>query len=302
MGGDEIDRDIGELRMSEEEQDKMVEKISRSEVSGIFRDTFPKEKPTQWEIKHMIFLNRISKEGSVKRRIEICLESRIQNLTYYEWRIPLPRSDQETVHGLSVRNGVGELLSYDLSYHKKSGEDDRDNPDYAFLEMCLAPLQKGQTITLRIEYYIEHYSMIVKRKLFRTLWKYAWSYRVHSETRKFEHRIALPDKARLTENGFSTNMPNPPLSFSYADRVTVIWMDDNPISGDLMGEICYEQESPIGIPIISAGAGALISILGGIVTAQLTFPMVLTLFAISFLGIFGSFRVAQKLLPTLKEK
>lgn len=283
--------------MSDEGQEK---KVSWTEVSAAFRKVFPKEKPTQWKIRHLICHNYISKEGSVKRRIEISLESCIENLTYYEWRIPLPIPDQKAVYGLWTRNGIGELLPYELSYHKKSGEEEKQNPDYAFLKISFPPLQKGERITIHIEYYIEHYARVIKRKLFRSLWKYAWTYRVLSETHKFEHRVILPEKAKMTENGFSTNMPNPPINFSYGDRVTIIWIDENPISGDLIGEVSYEQESPIGIPIISVGAGAFITVLASIVIARLSFPMVLILFAISFVGIFGAFYAAKKFLPTLR--
>ena len=90
--------------------------------------------------------------------------------------------------------------------------------------------------------------------------KYSWSYRIHSETKKFE-RVIIPPKCKIIKNGFSTNMPSPPLNFSYGEMETMIWMADNPSTGDFIGEVRYKQESAIGLTAVSLASGAFIGAL-----------------------------------------
>ncbi len=205
---------------------------------------------------------------------------------------------QNKVHGLSVRDAAGELLQYDLNYYRKNSEIDIENPDYALLSISLPILTKGDTKTFRFEYYIERYANKVTTGLFSSLWKYSWSYRVYSETRKFEHRVVFPQNCKIVKNGFATNMPSPPLNFSYGERETMIWMADNPNVGDFIGEVKYKQESPIGLTAVSLAGGAFIGALTILVTGNLSLIETGLLFVIPIVGVLATVRLSRKLLPT----
>ena len=276
----------------------MPEEVSWSEVSSTFSEVFPKTRPTNWKIAHLIFHNYLSKSGDVRRTVEISLQSAIDSLEDYEWRIPLPTSKQNKVHGLSVRDGVGELLKYDLTYYRKDGQVELNNPDFALLKVSFPPLAKGDTKTIRIEYFVECYAIKEKKGFFSNLWKYSWSYRVHSETRKFEHRVVIPDKCEIVKNGFATNMPSPPLNFSYGDKETMIWMADNPNVGDFIGEVKYRQESPIGLTAIGLAGGAFIGALTTLVTGVLSALTAILIFVSPIIGVFVTIYLSRKLLPT----
>jgi len=254
-------RKIGDdLKMPEEKTDC-------SEISSAFGEVFPKTSPTNWKIAHIIFHNYLSKSGDVRRTVEIFLESTVDGLEEYEWRIPLPKPQQNKVHGLSIHDAVGGLLKYDLTYCKKDGRVELNNPDFGLLRISFPPLNKGDTKTIRFEYYVECYAHRERRGFFGSLWKYSWSYRVHSETRKFEHRVIIPDKCEIVKNGFATNMPSSPLNFSYGGKETMIWMAANPGVGDFVGEVKYRQESPIGVTAIGLTGGAFIGALTTLVTS-----------------------------------
>lgn len=276
----------------------MTDEISWPQVSSSFRNVFPETRPTDWKIIHMIFRNHLSKSGDVRRIVEICLESNVDGLDRYEWRIPLPMPQQNKVHGFSVRNATGELLKYDLKYYTKKGEINSENPDYALLSISIPVLNKGDTKTIRFEYYVERYARKVSMGLLSSLWQYSWSYRVHSETRKFEHRVVIPKNCTIVKNGFATNMPSPPINFSYGERETMIWMADNPSMGDFIGEVKYKQESQIGLTAVSLAGGALIATLTTLVTGTLSLIQTGLVFAIPIVGVFATVSLSRRLLPT----
>jgi len=276
----------------------MKEETSWSDVSSVFREIFPKERPMQWKLIHLIFHNHLSAKGDIRRAVEICLESDTESLGGYEWRIPLPKPQQKKVHGLSVHDGYGAILEHKITYHRKTGEIDHEKPDYALIEVFFPSLGRGQRITIRLEYFVESYAHVVKRSILSKLWKYPWSYRVLSETRKFEHRVILPVHCRLVRNGIVSNMPSPPVNFTYGEKEMTIWMADNPFPGDLSGEVVYSQESPTGPMIISLASGVFISALVSLITGRLPLLPAIGVFVVSFVGVLGTLYLAKKLLPT----
>ena len=190
-------------------------------------------------------------------------------------------------------------MSYDtITYYRKNGEVDENTPDYALIEIYYPALRKGERITIRLEYFVENYADVVKKGTFSKLWRYPWSYKVLSETRKFEHWVILPPKCVLVKNGVTSNMPTPPLTFSYGDKEMTIWMADNPAPGDLSGEVIYKQETPTGAMVISIGAGVFISGLISLLLGGLTLLSAIGVFGISFIGILGTLYLAKKFLPT----
>lgn len=280
------------------EMNMKKEEISWSDVSAVFREIFPKERPMQWKLVHLIFHNHLSAKGDIKRTVEICLESNIDALGEYEWRIPLPKPQQNRVHGLSVHDGHGEILEHELTYYKKTRELDTEKPDYALIKILFPSLGKGQRITIRLEYFVENYANVIKRGIFSKLWKYPWSYRVLSETRKFEYRVILPVHCRLMKNGVVSNMPVPPLNFTYGEKEMTIWMADNPSPGDLSGEVIYSQEAPTGPMVISLASGVFISAVVSLIIGGLSLLPAIGVFAASFVGVLGTLYLAKKLLPT----
>lgn len=276
----------------------MKEEISWSDVSASFREIFPKERPMQWKLVHLIFHNHLSANGDIRRTVEICLQSNIESLGEYEWRIPLPKPQQNKVYGLSVHDGHGEILEHEITYYKKTGEIDTEKPDYALIRIIFPSLGRDQRITICLEYFIESYANVIKRGIFSKLWKYPWSYRVLSETRKFEHRVILPIHCRLIKNGVVSNMPAPPLNFTYGEKEMTIWMADNPSSGDLSGEVVYSQEAPTGPMVISLASGVFISAVVNLIIGGLSLLPAIGVFAVSFAGVLGTLYFAKKLLPT----
>ncbi len=278
----------------------MAKEISWSDVSSKFREVFPDKKPDKWRIIHLLFHNHLTKSGDIQRTVEICLESNIDSLTEYEWRIPLPVPKQNKVHGLSIRDASGELLEYELSYYKKDGTVEINNPDFALLKIFFNPINKGNKRTIKFGYFIENYTTILSKGVFSSLWKYSWSYRIHSETRKFEYRVIIPQKCKIIKNGFSTNMPSPPFSFSYGEKETMIWMADNPSTGDFIGEVRYKQESPIGLNTVSLASGAFIGALTSLFTSPQSLYATILIFLIPIVVVFGTINLAKILLPSQK--
>lgn len=278
----------------------MSKKISSSDVSSKFREVFPDKRPDKWRILHLLFHNHLTKSGDIQRTVEICLESNIDNLTEYEWRIPLPTPNQNKVHGLSIHDVSGELLEYELSYFERDGTVEINNPDFALLKICFSPIDKGKKRTIKFEYFIENYATRLRKGLFSSLWKYSWSYRIHSETRKFEHRVIIPQKCKIIKNGFFTNMPSPPLNFSYGEKETMIWMADNPSTGDFIGEVRYKQESPIGLTAVSLASGAFIGALTSLFTSSQSLYTTILIFIVPIVVVFGTINLAKIILPSQK--
>ena len=279
----------------------MKEEISWSEVSTAFREIFPKEQPDQWKLIHLIFHNYLSSSGDIRRTVEISLESSVESLREYEWRIPLPKPQQKRVHGLSVHDGHGEILEHKISYYSKAEEIEAEKPDYAHIKILFPPIERGQRITIRLEYFIESYANVIRKSIFSKLWNYPWSYRVLSETRKFEHRVILPGRCRLINNGVKSNMPSPPLNFTYGENEMTIWMADNPSPGDLSGEVIYSQESPLGPMVISLASGVCISAVVSLILGGLSLLPAIGVFIVSFSGVLGTLYFAKKVLPTYQQ-
>jgi len=277
---------------------KEQKQIIWSEVSKIFKEIFPKQQPKDWKIIQLTFYNYLSPKGDVSRIVEICLESQIDDLNKYEWRIPLPKPNQKRVYGLSVHDGHGEILEHKVTYYRKNGQIDNKTPDYALIEIYYPALKRGQRMTIRLEYFVENYADIVKNGIFSKLWRYSWSYKVFSETRKFEHRVILPPKCVLVKNGVTSNVLTQPLTFSYGDKEMTIWMVDNPPPGDLSGEVIYKQETATGPMVISIGAGVFISGIISLLLGGLTWLSAAVVFGVSFIGIFVTLYITKKLLPT----
>ena len=280
--------------MSKENQ----REVSRDKISRSYREVFPSTRPTDWKIKHLIYHNALTKSGDVKRTTEVCMESNINGLECFEWRIILPRPIQRRIHGLSVRSSGGELLEYELKYYKKDGIEDSVEPDYGMLIIKFPPLSKGQLATIRFEYFIEKYALRISKGLFSSVWRYSWSYRVHSETHKFEHRVVLPPKSVSLKNMVSTNMPSPPINFSFGESESIIWMADNPNVGDLIGEFQYRQESPLAQSLLSLMGGSFIGGLTSLICGPQTKLVTFLLFLVPVFGIFLTIYLMKKLLPT----
>ena len=278
----------------------MSEDTAWSEVSSKFSEVFPDKRPNEWRIIHLLFHNHLTKSGDIRRTVEICLESNIDGLKEYDWRIPLPTTNQTKVYGLSVHEASGELLEYELNYLKKDGNTSVDNPDFALLKILFNPINKGEKRTIKFEYFIENYAIRLSKGLFSSLWKYSWSYRIHSETRKFEHRVIIPPKCKIIKNGFSTNMPSPPLNFSYGEMETMIWMADNPDTGDFIGEVRYKQESAIGLTAVSLASGAFIGALTSLLTSSNSLYTNILIFLVPIVVVFGTINLAKTLLPSQK--
>lgn len=272
--------------------------VSRDKISRLHREAFPSTRPTEWKIKHLIYHNALTKSGDVKRTTEVCLESTIDGLKFFEWRIILPRTIQKKIHGLLVRSSGGELLEYELKYLKTDGIEDYDAPDYGLLIITLPPLSKGQSATIRFEYFIVEYALQISKGFLSSVWKYSWSYRVHSETLKFEHRVVLPPKSVILKNMVSTNMPSPPISFSFGESESIIWMADNPNVGDLTGEFQYRQESSLAQSVLSLIGGSFIGGMTSLICGPQTKLVTFLLFLIPVIGIFLTIHLMKKLLAT----
>ena len=279
----------------------MDKNISGSEVSDAFREIFPKEQPDQWRLIHLIFHNYLSSKGDIRRTVEISLESVVETLREYEWRIPLPRPQQKRVHGLSVHDGHGEILEHKIAYYTKAREIDNERPDYAHIKILFPPLDREQRITIRLEYFVESYASVIRKSIFSKLWEYPWSYRVLSETRKFEHRVILPGRCRLINNGITSNIESPPLNFTYGENEMTIWMADNPSPGDLSGKVIYSQESPTGSMVISLASGVCISAVISLILGGLSLLPAIGVFIVSFAGVLGTLFLAKKVLPTYQQ-
>lgn len=276
----------------------MNEEISQPDVSAKFREIFPEKHPVEWKLVHLIFHNHLSAKGDIRRTVEICLESNIESLEQYEWRIPLPKTQQNKVHGLSLHAGHGEILEHEITYYKKNDKIDTEKPDYALIKILFPSIGKGQKITIRMEYFVESYANVIKRNIFSKSWKYPWCYRVLSETRKFEHRVILPIHCRLIKNGIVSNMPLPPVNFTYGEKEMIIWMADDLSSGDLSGEVIYSQEAPTGPMVISLASGVFISAVVSLIAGDLSLLPALGVFIVSFGGVLGTLYLAKKFLPT----
>lgn len=278
----------------------MKEEISWTRVSAALREIYPKERPTQWKLVHLIFHNHLSVKGDIRRTVEIFLESNTELLGEYEWRIPLPMPQQNKVHGLSLHDGHGDILKHEITYYKKDGKIDTEEPDYALIKIFFPPLRREQRITIRLEYFVESYANVTKKGIFVKLWKYPWSYRVYSETRKFEHRVILPVHCRLIKNGVVSNIRALPLTFTYGEKEMTIWGEDNPSSGDLFGETPYVQESSTGPMVIGLASGVFIGAVVNLIVGGLSLFSAIGVFAVSFAGVLGTLYLAKKLLPTYK--
>lgn len=272
-----------------------------SSISSFFREVFTADKPTKWKINHILFNNDLTSNGDIKRIIELNLESNIDNLDYYLWKIPLPDMKCRRVHGLIVRNASNELLPYDIDYlTRKHKIVESQEADYANLKIHLNPIKKGERITFSFEYFLEKYSKRIRLGIFSTKWKYCWAYRVHSETLRFEHRLTMPKNCKIKKNGLTTNMKNQPLKFSFGEKDTAIWMEDSLNIGDLSGEVIYKKENLLAMPILSIFSGGIIGAITVCLTTSLTSIQIFLLFFIPSIVTFLILLLSKLFLPTFK--
>ena len=266
-----------------------------------FREVFPDSHPMEWEINHIICKNYLSKRGDVKWDVVISLRALKNGLDYYEWRIPLPKEEQKRVYGLTVKNGIGELLDYDVYYLKKQDDsfiENIKNPDVALIRVRFPSMKKNDLLTLHFEYYIEKWADILKKTPLKSKWRYSWAYLIFSKTRKFEFWVIPPEKSNIIE--INSNLQ--PIKFVYGNQETVIYACKNPRAGDLWGEIIYEQESPLSTFFISLSGGiifsAIFTLLGTLNIDYLS--KIFVIFLASIIGTFIILLMTKKTLPTFK--
>ena len=83
--------------------------INWASISNLIKSSFPNQISNKVEISQVCYDNRISKNGSIQRIVDLKLNSITRSLKQYQWRILLPNNKQKKVHGLEIKDGYGNL-------------------------------------------------------------------------------------------------------------------------------------------------------------------------------------------------
>lgn len=164
------------------------------EIEESYSNVFKDKAIQNIKIHNLIYKNYISHKGDVKKEVEFCIEAIENPLKEYKWRIPLSFLERKEVFGFLAHTNKDELLDHKL-YHCKNNdtEIDNKNPNYALTKIILPIVNKGERITIRLEYFLKGTAIIQKRNFFKNifyrLWKFPWKYIVVNETQKLD--IAL---------------------------------------------------------------------------------------------------------------
>lgn len=220
------------------------------------------------KIHNLIFKNYISRKGDVKKEVEFCIEAIKNSLKEYRWRIPLSFLERKEVFGFLARTNKGELLDHKLYYCKNNDtEIDNKNSIYALIKIILPIVNKGERITIRLEYYLKGAATIQRRNflknIFYKLWKFPWRYIIVNKTQKLDYRITLPLNCKFVN--IESNLKNDsPLSmdFNFDEKEMKLFLlmkEKLPFKKVISGDIYYKQILPTLITLICLISGLIIT-------------------------------------------
>ena len=263
--------------------------------------SFPAERPSDWTLTHLVFRNLLAPGGEVHRLVEVTLNASIDQLSQYTWRVPLSKESQSKIYGLSIKDSSNNTLRYKITYLDASGEEvEKAKSVSARIDIFFDALQKGRTKTIQIEYFVKDFADLKRSGLLKSTWRIDWKYHVHSHMEKFEYRISMPHRSKITHGGIDSSMSDDPLHFSFDEKEIVVWMEDNPPKGELKGSLTYEQETPTANFLTSLASGTVIAAMVTVVSGTHDPWRIAAIFGVSILGMAIAFFATSRLLPSAR--
>ncbi len=267
------------------------------EIEESYDNVFKDKTIQNIKIHNLICKNYISNKGDVKKEVEICIEATENSLKEYKWRIPLSFLERKEVFGFLAHTNKGELLDHKLYYCKNNDtETDNKSPNHALYKIILPIVNKGERITIRLEYFLKGTAIIQKRNFFKNifyrLWKFPWKYIIVNKTQKLDYRVILPSNCKFINS--ESNLKNNSLvsvNFSFGEREIKLFSlmkEKLPFEKVISGNIYYKQILPTLITLISLISGLVITSFIGIIFGGWSTINFIIITIVLFFGILGT--------------
>ena len=268
--------------------------------SAFANDSFPTKRPDDWLIERLSFYKNLSGNGDVYRKCEVILCSETDGLSHYSWRVPLLKDNQIGVYAISVKNSSGESLKNKISYYDKNGNVcEKPGAIVAKIDINFPPLKINEHKIINIEYYVKEFAEKVSSNPFFSKWRVDWKYNVHSKMNHFEYRIILPSKSKSFFDSIHKSSGDL-VNFTFEDKEIIIWSDRDLPQGTINGSFSYDKETPMARAICGVISGLLIALLASVVKGDVEFSTALVLSTSSIGGVFLSYYLISKFLPTTR--